>query len=464
MRLAIIQRLIKRSMGRRTPMSHQRRIQKIVPAHAVPLWINLTVMALGLWLVSGPFALRYPPGKMLNSDILSGAWLFFFAAIALIPKMNSVGRWGVGFVGIWLQFAPLAFWAPQPVMMINDTVIGLLAIVLFLLISMITGITRPMELIDSDPGIPLDWSYNPSGWRQRIPVIILAFIGWFISRYLAFYQLGYISSVWDPFFEDGTRLVLTSKVSQMIPVSDAGLGAFAYTLEMLIGCTGGATRWRTMPCVVLIFFILVVPLGLVSITLVVLQPVVVGHWCALCLAIAAAMLLMITIAVDEVFAMVQFMRLSLNQGKPFWRTFLAGEIGENRQNKKPRAPTRGVPVYPMAWMIRGVSVPWTLPASALLGIWLMVLPAVWLTTAAAANSDHVAGALIIATSVIAMSEVVRRGRHFNLLLGAWVILASCLLNGANSMSCWNGVITGLLIIVLSLPRGEIRERYGSWHP
>jgi hypothetical protein len=63
-----------------------------------------------------------------------------------------------------------------------------------------------------------------------------------------------------------------------------------------------------------------------------------------------------------------------------------------------------------------------------------------------------------------MSEVVRTGRHFNLLLGAWVIFGSCLLNAANPISCWNGLIAGLLIVVLSLPRGEIRERYGSWHP
>ncbi len=441
-----------------------RHIQKIVSTRSDRLWINLIVMALGLWLVSGPFALRYPPGKMLNSDILSGAWLFFFAAVALIPKMDSIGRWGVGFVGIWLQLAPLLFWAPQPVMMINDTFVGLTAIVLFLLIPMIPGINRPVKRLNPDSGIPPGWSYNPSGWRQRIPIISLAFIGWFISRYLASYQLGYISSIWDPFFGDGTRLVLTSKVSQMLPVSDAGLGAFAYTLEMLIGCTGGAARWRTMPYVVLFFFILVVPLGLVSITLVILQPVVVGHWCALCLVIATAMLLMITFAVDEVFAMVQFMRLSLRQGKPFWRTFLAGETVESGKNHESRAPAHGAPVHPITWMIRGVSVPWTLAASALLGVWLMVLPAVWSTTASGANSDHVAGALIIATSVMVMSEVVRIGRHFNLLLGAWAILGSCLLNTANPLSCWNGVIAGLLIIVLSLPQGEIRERYGSWHP
>ena len=443
-------------------MSRRGRIRKIVPTRAARLWINLTVMALGLWLVSGPFALRYPPGKMLNSDILSGAWLIFFAAVALIPKMESIGLWGVGFVGIWLQLAPLLFWAPQPVMMINDTFVGLTAIVLFLLIPTIPGITP--ETMRPDPGIPPGWSFNPSGWRQRVPVIYLAFIGWFISRYLASYQLGYISSVWDPFFGDGTRLVLTSKVSQMIPVSDAGLGAFAYTLEMLIGCTGGAARWRTMPFVVLFFFILVVPLGLVSMTLVILQPIVVGHWCTLCLVIATAMLLMITFAVDEVFAMVQFMRLSLRQGKPFWGTFLAGESGESGKNQESRALAHGAPVHPITWMIRGVSVTWTLAVSTLLGVWLMVLPAVWPTTAAAANSDHVAGALIIATSVMVMSEVVRTGRHFNLLLGAWVIFGSCLLNAANPISCWNGLIAGLLIVVLSLPRGEIRERYGSWHP
>ena len=69
---------------------------------------------------------------------------------------------------------------------------------------------------------------------------------------------------------------------------------------MLMGWMGATTRWRTMPWMVTFFFILVVPLGLVHITLVILQPVAVGHWCTVCLAAASLMLLMIPLAVDEI--------------------------------------------------------------------------------------------------------------------------------------------------------------------
>ena len=90
----------------------------------------------------------------------------------------------------------------------------------------------------------------------------------FVARYMAAYQLGYIQQVWEPLFRPGTEAVLTSKVSRMWPVSDAGLGALSYLLEALSGFMGGKTRWRTMPWMVAMFGILVVPLGITSIVLV----------------------------------------------------------------------------------------------------------------------------------------------------------------------------------------------------
>lgn len=34
--------------------------------------------------------------------------------------------------------------------------------------------------------------------------------------------------------------------------------------------------------------------------------------------------------------------------------------------------------------------------------------------------------------------------------------------GASAAAQWNGLVAGLLILALSLPRGHIRERYGAW--
>ena len=48
-----------------------------------------------------------------------------------------------------------------------------------------------------------------------LPIVILALVGLFVSRYLAAFQLGHTESVWDPFFGDGTRT--TSLVMQTHP-------------------------------------------------------------------------------------------------------------------------------------------------------------------------------------------------------------------------------------------------------
>jgi hypothetical protein len=70
--------------------------------------------------------------------------------------------------------------------------------------------------------------------------------------------------------------------------------------------------------------------------------------------------------------------------------------------------------------------------------------------------------LVFTVAVISMAEVVRAGRFLNVLLGLWIIAAPWLLSGATTSSIWNSVLVGVVIVVLSFPRGNIRERYGGW--
>jgi len=100
----------------------------------------------------------------------------------------------------------------------------------------------------------------------------------------------------------------------MWPVSDADLGAMTYMVELLFTFMGDRRRWRTMPWMVALFGVAVIPLGITSIVLVMMQPVVVGHWCTLCLITASAMLLMIPLSLDEVAAMIQFLNHSRKLG------------------------------------------------------------------------------------------------------------------------------------------------------
>jgi len=426
------------------------------------LWTNFTIVGFGFWLITSPFTFGYVRTGMIWSDVLSGVLLVFFALLALLPRFDFIGRWSVSLVGIWLQFAPLIFWAENPAAFVNDTLIGALAIALSILIPSMPGMAHHMEMAKPGPVIPPGWSYNPSSWHQRAPMIVAAFAGWLISRYLAAFQLGYVDTVWEPFFGNGTAEVLTSEVSKAFPISDAGLGAVAYALEMLMAWMGGATRWRSMPWMVTFFFILVVPLGVTSIILVMLQPVAVGHWCTLCLLTALIMLIMIPFTVDELVAMGQFLKRSAHEGKSLWRTFWVGGTLEVENNDE-RTPQYGAPVTELlpatAW---GVTMPWTLVVSTALGVWLMFAPALLGVTGSAANSGHITGALIATVSVIVMAEVIRAGRFLNIVLSAWVIAAPWLLAGATTGARWHDLVVGALLILLSLPRGKIKERYATW--
>lgn len=173
----------------------------------------------------------------------------------------------------------------------------------------------------TEPGTPPGWDYNPSTWPQRLPIIGLAVLGTLIAGYLAAFQLELIDGVWEPFFGGGSVTILTSRVSHGLPIPDAALGAFSYLLDAVTGAVGGRDRWRRLPWLVVLFGIAIGPLGAVSITLVILQPVLFDAWCTLCLASALISLAMIGPAMDEVLASLQHLRRTQRGGGSVWRAF-----------------------------------------------------------------------------------------------------------------------------------------------
>jgi uncharacterized membrane protein len=170
--------------------------------------------------------------------------------------------------------------------------------------------------------IPPGWEYNPASWRQRMPIVVLAAVGFAIAFYLSLYQWEILPSVWEPFFGDGSeRILRDSWVSQLLPFPDAFLGALGYLADAVAGVIGGRARWRTMPWMVVIFGVLVGPLGAVSILLVVFQPLLFDAWCTLCIASAVVSVVMIGPAMDECLASLQYLRRAVDAKKSFWRTF-----------------------------------------------------------------------------------------------------------------------------------------------
>jgi uncharacterized membrane protein len=149
---------------------------------------------------------------------------------------------------------------------------------------------------------------NPSAFSERLPILGLALIGFAIACYLALYQLGIIADVWDPLFADGSRKVLHSAVSRILPVPDASLGALGYLAEIVTCLIGGGTRWRTMPWMVLIYGAVIAAVGATALVLAILQPLLVHDGCTLCLISAAISLIVTWLARGEVFASIAHVR------------------------------------------------------------------------------------------------------------------------------------------------------------
>src|SRR4051794_28170746 len=93
---------------------------------------------------------------------------------------------------------------------------------------------------DTPPG----WRHNPSSWAQRLPLVGVAMVGFGIALYLALYQWRVIGDVWEPFFGNGSRIILNSSVSQLLPIPDAALGALGYLADAVAGVIGGRRRWE----------------------------------------------------------------------------------------------------------------------------------------------------------------------------------------------------------------------------
>jgi uncharacterized membrane protein len=175
--------------------------------------------------------------------------------------------------------------------------------------------------MSEDKAIPPGWSYNPASWSQRIPIVVLAIIGFGIATYMALFQLKLVDDVWEPFFGNDSRKILTSSVSNILPIPDAALGAMGYVADALTGAIGGIRRWRTMPWIVIMFGLAVGPLGFISVLLVILQPVMFDAWCTLCLASAVISVVMIGPAMDEFLASLQYMKRVKDANVSLWKAF-----------------------------------------------------------------------------------------------------------------------------------------------
>ena len=171
---------------------------------------------------------------------------------------------------------------------------------------------------DSDDGsIPPGWDENPTTWPKRLVLAGLAFIGFAAALYLALFQisvlyfpsfhLGFVQSVWDPFFD-------SSEVLDYLKWPDAIPGVLAYGGEVVLNFVGDKNRWRTAPWAVIAFSLIIFPGAAVSIVLMAIQPVFVGTWCSLCLVSAFVSFVICGLGADEALATLQYLKRIRDSG------------------------------------------------------------------------------------------------------------------------------------------------------
>ena len=457
-------------LGRNPQKLRVRHEAQVRTEHRANRWAHVVNMGLATWLITQPLLIHIEEPLLRRSEMLLGAALIACAALALSWRALWA-RWLCAGIGALVMAVPFLFSTGNAAAYLSDTLVGALIFGFAVCTKPEPGPSAIAAL--TGPAMPPGWSYNPSDWTQRLPIIALALIGLYVSRYLAAYQLGHIPDVWDPFFagspvdpRNGTEEIITSSVSKAWPVSDAAVGGYTYLLEILTGIVGSRMRWRTTPWLVVLFGLMIAPLGVISIFFIIIQPLVIGTWSTIALIGAAAVLVQIPYSLDELLATVQFLRRRVKAGQNWLRVLFKGGTDE-----MPKTSNAGVvadefdqsPAGVIKHMLGGgVSLPWNLALAALIGVSLLFTRMTLGADGSLANAHHVVGSLVLTVVSIAAAEVARPVRYLNIPLAA-ALMAASFMFGADMVTTAVGLILGTALVALSIRRGPVRERYGNWN-
>jgi nucleoside-diphosphate-sugar epimerase len=457
-------------LGKHPDKLRERHEAQVRAEHGANRWAHFVNLGLATWLITQPLLINVEEPLLRWSEVVLGAALLVCAALALSWRAQWA-RWLCAGIGALVMAVPFLFSTINAAAFLSDTLVGALIFGLAVGTKPEPGASAIARF--TGPVVPPGWSYNPSDWTQRLPIIALAVLGLYVSRYLAAYQLGHIPDVWDPFFDgsptdpqNGTEEIITSWVSKAWPVSDAAVGGYTYLLEILTGIVGSRMRWRTMPWLVVLFGLMIAPLGITSIFFIIIQPIAIGTWSTIALIGAAAILVQIPYSLDELLATLQFLRRRAEAGQNWLRVLVLGDTDEMAAAKNVEASADEFERSPAAVVRKivggGVSLPWSLALAALIGLSLLFTRVTLGAEGGLANAHHVIGSLVLTVVSVAAAEVARPVRYLNALLGA-ALVGSSLLWGADWVTTVVSIVLGVALAALSVHRGPIRERYGPWN-
>lgn len=104
---------------------------------------------------------------------------------------------------------------------------------------------------------------------------------------------------------------------------------------------------------------------------------------------------------------------------------------------------------------------WAAIVNTILGLAVMLVPALFDFAKKAADNNYIVGPLIITFAITAIWEVNRSARWLNLPAGLWLTISPFILSFENSDATWINVLLGISIAALSFVKGKMKKRYGG---
>jgi hypothetical protein len=130
-------------------------------------------MGLATWLITQPLLINVEEPWLRWSEIVLGAMLVVCAALALSWRAQWA-RWLCAGIGALVMGVPFLFSTANAAAYLSDTLVGALIFGFAVCTKPEPGPSAIAAL--TGPVIPPGWTYNPSNWTQRLPIIVLALI------------------------------------------------------------------------------------------------------------------------------------------------------------------------------------------------------------------------------------------------------------------------------------------------
>lgn len=103
---------------------------------------------------------------------------------------------------------------------------------------------------------------------------------------------------------------------------------------------------------------------------------------------------------------------------------------------------------------------WAKIVNILIGLGVMVSPAIFTFNKAAADNNHIVGPLVLTFAIISLWEINQNVRLFNIISGLWLVISPFII-GFTSAGRTVDVVAGVAVIFFSLCKEKSKHRYGG---